>query len=176
MQLTRPHPNLGEAEYLLCGLGGAAILGAIALSKNVDLLAIARSSTIGFALGWVTASDLRERRIPNRITIPAAGICLALWLTDAAHPRDLVTGVVVGLLALGIGLCCPSVFGMGDVKLVLLILVGLGASAVPALGLGLVIAALAALTAVVVGGRDRLKAALPFAPFLALAACLAVAW
>ena len=40
MQLTRPHPNLGEAGYLLCGFVGAAIFAAIAVSKNVDLLAI----------------------------------------------------------------------------------------------------------------------------------------
>ena len=71
MQLTRPHANLGEAGYLLCGFAGAAIFGAIAVSKNVDLLTLVRLLTVGFALGWVTASDLRERRIPNRVTIPA---------------------------------------------------------------------------------------------------------
>src|SRR5471032_2922536 len=121
LQLTRTHPDVGDGGYLLCGFAGAAILGGIAVSKSVDLLTLVRLLTIGFALGWVTASDLRERRIPNRVTIPAAGICLALWLTDGAHARDLVAAVVIGLLVLGIGLCCPRVLGMGDVKLVLLI-------------------------------------------------------
>jgi leader peptidase (prepilin peptidase)/N-methyltransferase len=173
LQLTRTQPNVGDGDYLLCGFAGAAILGGIAVNKSVDLFALVRLLTVGFALGWVTVSDLRERRIPNRVTIPAAGICLALWLTGGAHARDLVSGVVVGVLVLGIGLCGPRALGMGDVKLVLLILVGLGADAVPALGLALVIAALAALSAVVLGGLTGSRRRFPsrrswFSPHVSL--------
>ena len=171
MQLTRPHANLGEAGYLLCGLAGAAIFGAIAVTKSVDLLTLVRLLTVGFALGWVTASDLRERRIPNRVTIPAIAVSLGLSLLSGGEGGRLLTALAVCVPLLAVGLLFPRVLGMGDVKLVVLIMVGLGGAALEVLEIALVVAAGAA---VIRGRRDGLSATIPLAPFLSLAACLAI--
>jgi hypothetical protein len=171
MQLTRPHPNLGEAGYLLSGFVGAAIFGGIAVSKSVDLLTLLRLLAVGFALGWVTVSDLRERRIPNRVTIPAIAVCLGLSVIRSGEGARPLTALGVCVPLLAVGLFFPRVLGMGDVKLVVLIMVGFGGAALEVLELALVIAA----SAVVIRGRHNgFSSTIPLAPFLGLAACLAM--
>jgi hypothetical protein len=63
---------------------------------------------------------------------------------------------------------------MGDVKLALLLVVGLDGSALRALALGLAFAALVGLVRVVRDGRVAWRASLPLAPFLAAGALLTV--
>jgi leader peptidase (prepilin peptidase) / N-methyltransferase len=170
MRLTRALPSLGDRDYLLSGFAGAAIFGAIAITQSVDRLAIARLLTVGFALGWVTVSDLRERKIPNRITIPATAISLGLSLASGGEGRRLLTVLAVCLPLLAVGLLFPRELGMGDVKLVVLIMVGFGNAAPKILGISLVIAA----GVTVIRGRgDGIRATIPLAPFVAIAAFLA---
>lgn len=65
----------------------------------------------------VAVFDMRERRIPNRLVFPAAGVGLALNLTQGW------SGLVFGLEGLAVGLallCIPyllGAMGAGDVKL-----------------------------------------------------------
>ena len=63
---------------------------------------------------------------------------------------------------------------MGDVKLALLLVLGLDGSALRALALGLALAALAGSCAVIRHGRTAWRASLPLAPFLAAGALVAV--
>lgn len=62
--------------------------------------------------------DIRERRLPNRITLPG----IAISLLGIALSLDwvkvlLALGVAVGIFALGTLLSIKGLIGMGDVKL-----------------------------------------------------------
>ena len=100
----------------------------------------ARVSVLGAALGALVCADLAEHRIPNRIVVPATLVCAALLLVDGVH-MELLGGLAVVTLILVLGLLWPASFGMGDVKLALLVVAGLGGVAAQALLVGLVLAA-----------------------------------
>ena len=130
----------------------------------------------------VSLIDLEHKIIPNRVVYPATPLLAALVVVGAALGKDFdVLGAVIGALAYGgvllaVALVYPKGMGMGDVKLVALIGLVLGA-----LGLDLVVVAAAlafllggigGILALTVGGKGR-KSALPFGPFLASGAVLA---
>jgi leader peptidase (prepilin peptidase)/N-methyltransferase len=157
---------------LICATTGAAILLAAGTRLTLGPLAVARLLIFGGALGVLALYDLRERRIPNRIVLPAACACTALSLAEGAPTAAQVLiggGVVLGLLA--VSLAKPAVLGMGDVKLALLIVCALDTFAVLALALTVEIYALVALTLLLRHGRTALKMSLPLAPITA-AGCL----
>ncbi len=71
-----------------------------------------------------------------------------------------------------LSLARPQALGMGDVKLALLIAVGLDSAAARALVLGLALAATVGLMLLVREGRGAGQRALPLAPFLAAGSLL----
>jgi leader peptidase (prepilin peptidase)/N-methyltransferase len=73
-----------------------------------------------------------------------------------------------------IGLLAPSALGMGDVKLALLIVLGLDRNAPQALALGVLLAGLVGVAIVARHGRPAGRRSLPLAPFLAAGALLAL--
>lgn len=75
---------------------------------------------------------------------------------------------------LGVSLRWPASFGMGDVKLALLLVLGLAGLAAQALVLGLLLAAAFGALLIVRQGRAATRRALPLAPFLSGGAVLAV--
>lgn len=154
-----------------------AVVGAVAFAAvegKADTLAVARLSLCGAALGLAAAVDLAERRIPNRVMLPAAAVCGALTLVEGAALAALAGGLaLVGLLLVG-SLARPAALGMGDVKLALLIVLGLDGSAPRALLLGLVLAAIAGLLLLVLQGRPAWRRALPLSPFFASGALVAL--
>jgi prepilin signal peptidase PulO-like enzyme (type II secretory pathway) len=158
---------------VLVGLIGAATFALLGLLHGADDLAFARLIVVGAALGAVTAVDLRERRIPNRITLPAAAIC-ALLAGPEALRHSLLALALVGVLLL-LAFAQPAALGMGDVKQALLISLALGAAAVSALLLGVLFAAAVGIIVVVCRGRAAITTALPLAPFLAAGAVAALA-
>ncbi len=99
--------------------------------------------------------------------------CAALTLA-AGRPLTLVAGLATVLLLLVVSLRWPAALGMGDVKLALLLVLGLDGSALRALALGLAFAALAGLLRVIRNGGTAWRASLPLAPFLAAGALIAV--
>jgi leader peptidase (prepilin peptidase)/N-methyltransferase len=152
--------------------GTATFVGA-GLAANAGVLVLARLAIVGGALAACAVQDLANRRIPNRIVVPAAAACAAL--TPAAGiPLALVVGLTTVLLLLVVSLRWPAALGMGDVKLALLLVLGLDGSALRALALGLAFAALAGLLGVIRDGSTAWRASLPLAPFLAAGALLAV--
>ncbi len=122
----------------------------------------------------ISAIDIEHRIVPNRIVIPAFVVVLAAQ--TALEP-----GIEWGLGALGAAaflfaaaLVHPQGMGMGDVKLALLLGAMLGRHVAVALMLGMLFALLpAAVLAARHGARAR-KMAIPFAPFLAIGAVVAL--
>lgn len=126
-------------------------------------------------LGLLSSFDLRERRIPNRIVLPAAAICAALSLAEGIRPgAGLYAGAVLVARLLLVSLAAPAVLGMGDVKLALLILCGLDSFAVLALLVALEIYTLIAVALLLRRGRAALGISLPLAPIIAAGCLIAV--
>jgi leader peptidase (prepilin peptidase)/N-methyltransferase len=127
-------------------------------------------------LSLLAAIDIAERRIPNRIVLPAAAVVLAAqialfpdrtleWIAAA------IAGAVVLLLPL---LVFPSGVGMGDVKLMLLLGAALGSAVTTALVIGSLAAAAYAGLLLVRNGRAARHTAFPLGPFLAIGALVAL--
>jgi leader peptidase (prepilin peptidase)/N-methyltransferase len=136
-------------------------------------LAVARLAVLGAALGSAALFDLAQRRIPNRIVLPAAAICAVLTLAAGA-PLSLLAGLATILVLLIVSLRWPAALGIGDVKLALLLVLGLDGDALRALALGFVLAALAGAALLIRRGRAAWRTSLPMAPFLVVGALLTV--
>lgn len=71
-------------------------------------------------LAWLTALslyDIRERRLPNWLTVPGALVILAVAATVGRGGPALLGAVGLGGLYLVVHLFAPSAMGAGDVKL-----------------------------------------------------------
>ena len=157
---------------LIAATAGAATFASVGVLANEGPLALARLTVLGAALFAVALFDLAQRRIPNRIVLPAAATCAALTLA-AGVPLSLIAGLATILLLI-VSLRWPAAFGMGDVKLALLLVLGLDGDALHALALGLILAALASLALLIRQGRTAWRTSLPLAPFLVVGALLTV--
>jgi leader peptidase (prepilin peptidase)/N-methyltransferase len=158
---------------LIAATVGGAAFASVGVLAHAGSLALARLTVLGFALFAAASFDLAQRRIPNRIVLPAAVACAALTLAAGA-PLSLLVGLATVVFLLMVSLRWPAALGMGDVKLALLVVLGLDGAALRALMLGVALAALAGSLLVLLRGRNAWKAALPLAPFLAVGALLVV--
>jgi prepilin signal peptidase PulO-like enzyme (type II secretory pathway) len=127
-------------------------------------------------LSVLAAIDLQYRVIPNRIVLPAAGIILVAQI--AFFPGDALEWIASGLGA-ALALFLPRLFkadavGMGDVKLALLLGVGLGVDAARALLLGSLVALPVALWILATRGLAARGETIPLGPFLAVGGVLAL--
>jgi leader peptidase (prepilin peptidase)/N-methyltransferase len=122
----------------------------------------------------VTATDLTHRIVPNRIVLPAAVIVLAAQTALEPSPEWALGALGASGFLLLAALAYPAGMGMGDVKLALL----LGAMLGRLVGVGLMLGMLAALLPSIVllarHGSAARKMGIPFAPFLALGAVIAL--
>jgi leader peptidase (prepilin peptidase)/N-methyltransferase len=151
---------VASACFARFGLGGEGAVAACFAAVLVVLAAI----------------DLERRIIPNRIVVPAATLILIAQIGLNPDRALEWTAAALGaaLFLLLPLLVYPNGMGMGDVKLALLLGVGLGWAIVPALVIGLLAAFVVALAVLVRGGLAARKTALPFGPFLALGALVAL--
>jgi leader peptidase (prepilin peptidase) / N-methyltransferase len=138
----------------------------------VGPLGLARFSLFGITLGALVATDLAERRIPNRVVVPAIVACLGLSLADGALGRDLAPALAIVAVFFVLALASPRALGMGDAKLALLVAVALDGGATTALVLGLALAAGASVVVIARHGPVARTRALPLAPFLAAGSLL----
>jgi leader peptidase (prepilin peptidase)/N-methyltransferase len=131
---------------------------------------------LAFALVGLTAIDLRYRIIPNRVTLPLviAGVALAVALRLSDLPKLGIAAFAAGGFLLIAALLSPSGLGMGDVKLAFVLGLFLGTSVVVAIVAGLVASAVPALILMLVYGRGARKMHLALGPFLALGGMLAL--
>ncbi len=122
----------------------------------------------------ITVTDFERRIIPNRIVVPA--LVVALVAQTARDPS--VEWVLAALGAGGffflMALAYPAGLGMGDVKLAAFLGAWLGVDVVPALFLGSLLALVPAIVILARHGKAGRKMGLPFGPFLAAGAVIAL--
>lgn len=165
-------PSSTNARMLsLAGLGAGAFLLA---GHDHGSLVLVRLAICGATLAAVSASDLAEHRIPNRLVIPAAVVCIVLSIIAGVPGADLLAGAAIVVLLALVSLAWPAALGMGDVKLALFVLAGLDGSAIRALVLGLILAALAGMGVIARHGISAGRRTLPLAPFIAAGSLLAL--
>ena len=130
----------------------------------------------GFCMALVTvsATDLTHRIVPNRIVVPAAAAVLAAQ--TVLHPSVEWTAGALGAsgFLFAAALAHPKGMGMGDVKLALLLGAMLGRTVPIALLSGMIFALAPSLVLFARHGINARKIKIPFAPFLALGALLAL--
>jgi prepilin signal peptidase PulO-like enzyme (type II secretory pathway) len=166
---------------LLLAPGAAAIFVASTLVFD-DLGAGLLGGFFGTVFLTLTFTDFERRLLPNRIVYPSVLIAIALsWAWPDSSFVDILAGglVAIGIAAALLMLSLPfgaGAFGMGDVKMIVLIgfVVGLPAVAVGVV-LGTFAAAAVTLTLMalrIVGRKDYVA----HGPFLAFGAVLAMWW
>lgn len=122
----------------------------------------------------LSAIDLRERIVPNRIVLPAAAVVLVV--RTVTHPSVvwLAAGLGAAFFLLIAAVARPGGMGMGDVKLALLLGFAVGRTVPIALAVALVAALVPSLVLIARHGANGRTIAIPFAPFLALGGVLAL--
>jgi leader peptidase (prepilin peptidase) / N-methyltransferase len=126
----------------------------------------------------VTVIDLRRRVVPDAITGPAAAgaVAAALALDRGFVGQQLAAGAAAGGFLGAAALAAPDGMGMGDAKLAAVLGLYLGRAVAAALVVALVAGSIAGAAIVARRGLGAgRRATLPFAPFLALGALVALA-
>lgn len=124
----------------------------------------------------VTVVDLEQRRIPNRIVLPATAVVLVVQiaLDPAKAPTLIVFSLAAGLFFYLPMLIFRGGMGMGDVKLAVFLGAALAEVVVLAIAIAVLAAFVAALVVLFRNGAAGRKSAMAFAPFLALGAAVAI--
>ena len=122
----------------------------------------------------VATIDLATRRIPNALLAPAAAAILLLraLFVHGALIETVAAGAACFAGFLVVAIAARGALGMGDVKLAGLLGLALGATVLPALLLGTIAGAVAAL--VLARRAGTTKARLAYGPYLCLGAAVAV--
>jgi leader peptidase (prepilin peptidase) / N-methyltransferase len=124
----------------------------------------------------LSAIDVERRILPDKIVLPAAAVVLAAQLV--LHPSQWVEWILAPLGAAAFLfaalLAYPKGMGMGDVKLCLLLGAMLGKLVVVGLMIGMVAAFVPAVILLARHGSAARKMAIPFGPFLAFGAIVAL--
>ena len=126
------------------------------------------------ALVAVSAIDLRHRIVPNRIVVPAAAIVLGAQTAIHPSPEWAIGAVGAAGFLLVAALAYPAGMGMGDVKLALLLGAMLGRTVPVGMLLGMITALVPSAVLFARYGSKARKMGIPFAPFLALGALIAL--
>lgn len=175
---------LAERPLVLAAVS-ACVLGLFAARLGADV-ALAPFAVFGLSLVALSAVDLERFIIPNRIVYPSAAVVApllvvasavdgrwgSLWRAALAAALSFVAFLVVHLMV-------PHGMGFGDVRLAALIgladgWLGLGHAFIAffaAFVFGAVVG-----VGVMVSGRGGRKTRIPFGPFMALGAVVAVVW
>ena len=148
----------------------AGTLGRFGLTANGVAWAAAE-----LLLVFLAAFDIATRRVPNRVTAPAAIVVILLRV--AFEHSALVEMFVAGAVAFAVFLLIAVVgrggLGIGDVKLAGLLGLLLGTAAVPALFLGVIVGGIAS-AAVLVTHRGQRGRTIAYAPYLCFGGAIAI--
>lgn len=148
---------------------------AVAASR-FDLLQASAVSLLVLALLLITATDMLRFRVPNVITYPGtlAALGAAVLMPDGNIGDALLAALLGGGVFFGLAVITRGGIGLGDVKLAVLIGAALGLPiAVQALVYG-VLAAAVVMGVMLVAGVVSRRQPVPYAPFLSMAAIVAV--
>jgi leader peptidase (prepilin peptidase) / N-methyltransferase len=169
-----PLPNGREHRFAVAAIGvlvAVACLGRYGFSGRGMIGAF-----FAVVLVLIAAIDLERRIIPNRIVLPAIAVVLVAQL--AIYPGQalewILAAVGAGLFFLVPMLFYPAGMGFGDVKLAVLLGAGLGMAVMGALLIGLLAAFACAVVILARRGSAGRKTAIPFGPFLAFGALVAL--
>jgi leader peptidase (prepilin peptidase)/N-methyltransferase len=176
-------PPADRAADRRLGVGGtriATILAPFAIVLCIIDFGISAdafvASLFSVVLVYLAVFDVEHRLIPNRVVLPAAAAVLALQI--ALHPDHTLEwiGAAVGTAGFffATAVVYPPGLGMGDVKLALLIGAMLGTQVVGAVLFAAFSAAIFGAALMLRHGVDARKRAMPFGPFLAFGALLAL--
>jgi leader peptidase (prepilin peptidase) / N-methyltransferase len=128
-------------------------------------------------LGVVTVSDLRTRLIPDAAL--AAGLAVAIPVCLLSDPGGIPVRLAAGTGASGFllatALIRPDGMGLGDVKLAGVLGAYLGAGVLEAMVVAFAAGSAAGLVLLARHGLAARSRTIPFAPFLALGALVALA-
>jgi leader peptidase (prepilin peptidase)/N-methyltransferase len=149
---------LVAACFVAFGLSGKAVLAAFFC---VVLVA-------------VTATDLTHRIVPNRIVLPAAALVLVAQTALEPSPEWALGALGASGFLFAAALAYPAGMGMGDVKLALLLGAMLGRLVAVGLMIGMFAALVPSIVLLARHGSAARKMGIPFAPFLALGAVVAL--
>lgn len=166
-QAGRPTVLIGVGS----GLGG--VLGALAPDGRVLALGLVLLAVLLPA----AAIDVAWRVVPDTLIIAGAlgGLAVVALTMPGALVPHLLAGVAGGAAGLVLAVVARGGFGLGDVKVIAMVGLVVGAALPLAVVAGLLLAGLVSLPVLAVRGRG---ATLPLVPFLAagaLLACLAPA-
>jgi leader peptidase (prepilin peptidase)/N-methyltransferase len=127
-------------------------------------------------LAALTIYDVRQRRLPNALTLPGAVVVLAAAALTGRGIAALLGAVALAALYLVVHLIAPAAMGAGDVKLALGVGALTGAFGVDAWVLAAVAAPLlTALWGIVALSCGRAEATVPHGPSMCVAAAASVA-
>jgi leader peptidase (prepilin peptidase) / N-methyltransferase len=134
------------------------------------------AASFALTLAVVTASDLRSRLISDRVLLAGslAAVAIAVVAAPATLPERLAAAAGAGSFLLAAALVRPDGMGLGDVKLAAVLGLYLGRSVSLAMLVALVAGALAGLALAVRHGAAARSMTIPFAPFLATGAAVAL--
>jgi leader peptidase (prepilin peptidase) / N-methyltransferase len=171
--------NCGEPisrRYPLIEALTAVLFAAIVAVNGLDW-DLAWQLPLAAVLVAVAAIDLDLHIIPNKIVYPTAvwGVISAALIRPDDLPELLAWGVGAGLFFLIAALIYPAGMGMGDVKLAGVLGLYLGSSVVPALLFAFLSGTIVGIGVMARHGAvEGRKMGIPFGPFLALGAIIAL--
>jgi leader peptidase (prepilin peptidase)/N-methyltransferase len=122
----------------------------------------------------ISAIDIEHRVVPNRIVLPAAALALVAQLVREPSIQWPIAALGASLFLFVAALAYPRGMGMGDVKLALLLGAVLGWTVAAGMMIGLLAALVPAVVLLALRGSAARKMAIPFAPFLAFGAVVAL--
>jgi leader peptidase (prepilin peptidase)/N-methyltransferase len=122
----------------------------------------------------ISAIDIEQRIVPNRIVLPATLVVLIAQTILHPSPEWAIAAFCAALFLFLPALVYPAGLGMGDVKLALLLGAMLGRNVAVALMVGLLSAFVPSIVLLATKGSAARKVALPFAPFLAFGGIVAL--
>ena len=165
-----------SARYPIVEAGTGLLCALVVVAKGPD-----EDALLGLALVLllvpITLIDLDHRIIPNKLTLlgaVVAPVLVALTAPDALL-EHLIAAVAAGGFFLLAALAYPRGMGMGDVKLAAVLGLFLGRAVGPAVFVALVAGTLIGAAVIArKGAQEGRKTAVPFGPFLALGAVVAL--
>lgn len=166
-----------SAQYPIVEAATAALYVAVVAATHDDTLSMVLGLVLVTFLVPITVIDLAHRRIPNVLTGPAAVLAIALGavLEPSYLPEQLIAGVAALLFFFLPTLIHKKGMGMGDVKLAGVLGLYLGRGVAPAIMIGLVLGTVVGMAIIAVKGvSEGRRAKVPFGPFLAAGAVVAI--
>jgi leader peptidase (prepilin peptidase)/N-methyltransferase len=172
----------GRCRYCRASIGWRypAVELTTALLVSCAFLKLGATWTGLLAASWcavlvaLSAIDLEHRIVPNRIVLPAAAAVLAAHTLIDPSIAWILGALGASLFLFVTALVYPKGMGMGDVKLALLLGAMLGKLVAVGMFLGMVSALVPSVVLLARHGPAARKMGIPFAPFLALGAVVAL--